>query len=320
MAKHELQVLIEELHGKYGLLKDGNVATYIPELGKADPDDFGICLVTSDGRMFDIGDCDRAFTIQSVSKPFTFGMAIEELGHDKVLQRVGVEPSGEPFNSIELQAGTNRPYNPMVNTGAITVTALLHGRYGDCAFSEILSRFSKAAGRALSIDDSVYASESTTGHRNRAIAHLLLNFGMVHGEAEKALDVYFRQCSILVTCRDLAVMAATLSNLGRNPLTGESVFDHRSVKDMLSIMFTCGMYDYSGHWAYQVGVPAKSGVSGAVMAVVNRQLGIATYSPPLDKHGNSTRGIGVCEELASRLGLHAFDIMNSGSDFLDAVL
>jgi len=320
MAKHELQVLIEQLHGKYGLLKDGKVATYIPELGKADPDAFGICIATSDGRIFETGDCDRAFTIQSVSKPFTFGMAIEELGHDTVFQRVGVEPSGEPFNSIELQSGSNRPFNPMVNTGAITVTALLHAQYGSSAFEKILARFSKAAGRRLSIDESVYISESSTGHRNRAIAHLLLNFGMLHGEAERALDVYFKQCSILVTCRDLACMAATLSNFGRNPITGELVFDHRCVKDMLSIMFTCGMYDYSGHWAYQVGVPAKSGVSGGVLAVVNRQLGIATYSPPLDPHGNSLRGIGVCEELASRLGLHAFDIMNSGSDFLDAVL
>jgi glutaminase len=320
MEKHELQLLIEDLYEKYASLNDGNVATYIPELGNANPEDFGICLITSDGRVFEVGNCDRAFTIQSISKPFTFGMAIEELGHQKVFERVGVEPSGEPFNSIELQAGTNRPFNPMVNTGAITVTALLHGQYGSCAFEEILSRFSKAAGRQLSVDEAVYNSESSTGHRNRAIAHLLLNFGMLHGEAEKALDVYFKQCSILVTCRDLAMMAATLSNWGRNPVSGDVVFDHRCVKDMLSIMFTCGMYDYSGHWAYQVGVPAKSGVSGGVLAVVNRQLGIATYSPRLDTHGNSVRGIGVCEDLASRLGLHAFDIMNIGSNFLDAVL
>src|SRR5262249_4643262 len=175
-------------------------------------------------------------------------------------------------------------------------------------------------GRQLITDEAVYSSEASTGHRNRAIAYLLLNFGMVHDLAEQALDLYFKQCSILVTCRDLAVMAATMSNMGRNPLTGELVFDHRCVKDVLSIMFTCGMYDFSGHWAYQVGIPAKSGVSGGVMAVVNRQLGIATYSPLLDRHGNSVRGIGVCAELAARLGLHAFDLMNSGSAFLDTVL
>ena len=320
MEKHEVQFLIEHLHSKFESHTEGQVATYIPELGKVNPDHFGICLATSDGRIFQTGDCAEPFTIQSVSKPFTFGMAVEELGHEEVFRHVGVEPSGDSFNSIELQSGTNRPFNPMINTGAITVTALLHARHGDRAFDHILERFSAAAGRPLSIDEAVYRSESRTGHRNRAIAHLLLNFGMVHDEAEIALDLYFKQCSILVTCRDLATMAATLANMGRNPLTGEQVFDVRCVKDVLSIMFTCGMYDYSGQWAYQVGVPAKSGVSGGVIAVVNRQLGIATYSPRLDKHGNSIRGIEVCMELASRLGLHAFDFTNVGSGFLDVIL
>ena len=320
MEKHELQTLIEQLHAEYKSSDRGTVATYIPELGKANPDDFGICLATSDGRIFETGDCNRLFTIQSISKPFTFGMAINELGHEKVFAHVGVEPSGDSFNSIQLQNGTNKPYNPMINTGAITITALIHALHGESSFDRILNRFSAAAGRPLSIDPDVYESESRTGHRNRAIAYLLLNFGMVHQEAEAALDLYFKQCSILVTCRDLAVMASTLANMGRNPLTGEEVFDIHCVKDMLSIMFTCGMYDYSGQWAYQVGVPAKSGVSGGVMAVVNRQLGIATYSPLLDSHGNSCRGIDVCVELAARLGLHAFNFTNVGSGFLDVVL
>jgi glutaminase len=320
LEKHELQELIETLYTEYLPLSRGEVATYIPELGKANPNSLGICLVTSDGRLFEAGDCDEPFTIQSISKPFTFGMAVGELGHEKVFQHVGVEPSGEPFNSIELQRGTNRPYNPMVNAGAIAVTALLHSIYRDQTMERLLSCLSAAAGRRLSIDQSVYESERATGHRNRAIAYLLLNFGMVHDLAAEALDVYFKQCSILVTCRDLAMMAATLSNMGRNPVTGETVFDHRCVKDMLSIMFTCGMYDYSGHWAYQVGVPAKSGVSGGLMAVINRQLGVATYSPRLDEHGNSVRGISVFTELASRLGLHAFDALNSGSRYLDSVL
>ena len=320
MEKHEIQFLVEHLHSKFKSHAEGQVATYIPELGNANPDHFGICLVTSDGRIFQAGECAQPFTIQSISKPFTFGMAVEELGHEKVFQHVGVEPSGDSFNSIELQNGTNKPFNPMINTGAITVTALLHAHHGDRAFDHILERFSAAAGRPLSIDQAVYRSESRTGHRNRAIAHLLLNFGMVHDEAEIALDLYFRQCSILLTCLDLATMAATLANMGRNPMTGEQAFDVRCVKDVLSIMFTCGMYDYSGQWAYQVGVPAKSGVSGGVIAVVNRQLGIATYSPRLDEHGNSIRGIEVCMELASRLGLHAFDFTNVGSGFLDVVL
>jgi glutaminase len=320
MEKHELQNLIEDLHNEYKSHNRGSLATYIPELAKANPDDFGICLVTSDGRIFETGDCSKPFTIQSISKPFTFGMAIEELGHEKVFERVGVEPSGDSFNSIELQRGTNKPYNPMINTGAITVTALLHAQHGDHTEDYILQRFSDAAGRPLSIDHAVYNSESRTGHRNRAITYLLLNFGMVHDEAEAALDLYFRQCSILVTCRDLAVIAATMANMGRNPFTGKEVFSVNGVKDMLSIMFTCGMYDYAGQWAYQVGVPAKSGVSGGVMAVVNRQLGIGTYSPLLDAHGNSLRGIQVCIELATRLGLHAFNFTNVGSAFLDVIL
>jgi glutaminase len=317
---HELQRLIDSLHDEYQSLSDGEVATYIPELGKANPDHFGICVVTSDGQVFEAGDCDQPFTIQSISKPFTFGMALEAFGHDKVWKHVDVEPSGDAFNSIELQNGTNRPHNPMVNSGAITVTALLHERYGDKTFEEILSRFSAAAGRPLSIDPAVYESERRTGHRNRAIAHLLLNFGLVPAEAEAALDIYFRQCSILVTCRDLALMGGTLANMGRNPLNDAGVFDIHCVKDMLSIMFTCGMYDYSGQWAYRVGIPAKSGVGGGVLAVVNRQIGIATYSPRLDSHGNSRRGIEVCVEMASRLGLHVFDCLNAGSSFLGGVL
>jgi glutaminase len=318
--KHELQSLIETLYDRYGRCNDGAVATYIPELAKANPADFAICLTTADGRLFETGDSDRAFTLQSISKPFAYGIALEELGPKKVFKHVGVEPSGDAFNSITLQDGTNRPFNAMINTGAITVTALLHACHGDAALDHMLARLSAAAGRQLSIDQGVYESERRTGHRNRAIAHLLLNFGMVHDEAEAALDLYFKQCAISVTCRDLAVMSATLSNMGQNPFTGEPVFDIAAVKDMLSIMFTCGMYDYSGQWAYRVGVPAKSGVSGGVMAVVNRQLGIATYSPPLDERGNSWRGIEVCSEMAARMGLHVFDCLNAGSSFLKAVL
>jgi glutaminase len=320
MEKHRLQELIEELHRKHAGNDNGEVATYIPELGKADPDDFGICVVTTDGRVFDIGNSDRLFTIQSISKPFTYGMALEAYGDAKVATHVGVEPSGDAFNSIELESGTNRPYNPMINAGAITVSALLYQHYGELAFEQMLARFSAAAGRELTMDEAVYRSESRTGHRNRAIAHLLLNFGMIPENVEPALDLYFRQCSILVNSRDLAMMGATLANLGKNPLTGEEVFDIECVKNMLSIMFTCGMYDYSGQWAYRVGVPAKSGVAGGVMAVVNRQIGIASYSPRLDKRGNSCRGINVCIDLANDLGLHAFDCMNIGSSYLKAML
>ena len=318
--KHKVQGLVERLHEKYRALDDGEVATYIPELGKANPSEFGISVVTADGRVFETGDSHREFTMQSISKPFVFGIAIEELGRETVFRHVDVEPSGDAFNSIELQRATNKPFNPMINAGAIAVSAALHARHGDRALDRVLERLSAAAGRKLTIDEAVYASERRTGHRNRAIAYLLLNFGLLHEHVEGALDLYFKQCSVLVSCHDLAMMAATISNMGQNPATGVEVFDIRSVKDMLSILFTCGMYDYSGQWAYRVGVPAKSGVSGGVLAVVNRQLGIATYSPRLDQRGNSRRGIEVCVELADELGLHAFDCMNFGSTFLKAIL
>ncbi len=320
MQPHILQQIIDSLHTQYLKNNDGEIATYIPELSKANPEHFGICLATKDGRIFESGNSDQLFTIQSISKPFTYGMALEVFGQQKVSQHVGVEPSGDAFNSIELESGTNRPFNPMVNAGAITVSSLLYQHYGDEALDIMLKRFSDAAGRQLCVDEAVYQSEARTGHRNRAIAHLLLNFGMVDENIEPALDLYFKQCSILVNCKDLAVMSATLSNLGKNPVTSKEVYDISCVRDMLSIMLTCGMYDYSGQWAYKVGIPAKSGVSGGITAVVNRQLGLACYSPKLDKRGNSCRGIDACISLTNELGLHAFDCMNIGSSYLKVIL
>jgi glutaminase len=245
---------------------------------------------------------------------------LEIYGLDKVLKHVGIEPSGDAFNSIMLEENTNRPFNPMVNAGAITVTAMLYEHYGNEAFDIMLKHFGDAAGRELKFDEEVYKSESKTGHRNRAIAHLLLNFGMVHENIEPALDLYFKQCAILVNTLDLAMMAATIANVGENPVTSKEVFGMYSVRNIMSIMFTCGMYDFSGEWAYKVGIPAKSGVSGGLMAVVNRQMGIATYSPRLDKYGNSVRGVNACIELSSELGLHVFDYLNNGSSFLNIVM
>ncbi len=320
MNKQWLQQMLQEIHATHASCNDGQIATYIPELSKARPEDFGMCVVTTDGTVFAAGNVEREFTIQSVSKPFTYGMALEIFGKEKVFGRVGVEPSGDAFNSIVLEPSTNRPFNPMVNAGAIATCSLLYEHFGDTAFAKVLERMSIAAGRQLSMDQAVFESESRTGHRNRAIGHLLLNFGMICEQVEAVLDLYFRQCSILVNSRDLAMMGATLSNLGANPVTHQEAFDISVVKDMLSIMLTCGMYDYSGQWAYSVGIPAKSGVSGGVMAVVNRQVGIASYSPLLDARGNSHRGIAACSDLARELGLHAFDCMNVGSNFLKAML
>lgn len=320
MEKHNLEHVIEHIYDQYLEDVQGEVATYIPELAKANPNDFGISIVTEKGNVFEIGNSQTEFTIQSISKVFTYGLAVEAYGLNKVLQHVGIEPSGDAFNSIILEKSTNRPFNPMVNAGAITVAALLYEKYGDNSIDLILERFSAAAGRPLSLDQNVYQSELKTGHRNRAIAHLLLNFGIIGEKVDCYLDLYFKQCSILVSSRDLAMMAATMANIGTHPLTKREVFKFSTVKDMLSIMLTCGMYDYSGEWAYRVGVPAKSGVGGGVIATVNRQLGLAVYSPRLDARGNSARGIKVCIDLAEELGLHAFDCMNSGSDYLKAIL
>ena len=262
---HELQVLIDGVYEKYLPHTIGEVATYIPELTKADPEAFGVCLVTADGRTFEAGDCDRPFTIQSISKPFTYGMALEEFGPARVFEHVGVEPSGDAFNSIELQNGSNRPFNPMINSGAITVTALLHSRYGNGTFEYLLDRFSVIAGRQLSLDHGVYNSERRTGHRNRAIAHLLLNFGLVHEAAEAALDVYFKQCSILVTCRDLAVMAATLSNMVvRSGAAAPDISSVESFRRLLLAAKSIGYSDSASGMYLSTTLFAKLGVADQV--------------------------------------------------------
>jgi glutaminase len=294
-----LQGLLDE----YRDVDDGDVATYIPELGRADPSWFGICVVTADGHVYEVGDSAVEFTIQSISKPFVFGMALEDQGRDAVLERVGVEPSGDAFNSIAVD-DRSRPFNPMVNAGAIVATGLIEPRDGLTPMERITGSFSRYAGRALDLDESVYRSESITGDRNRAIAYLMRSFGMLEGETDAVIDAYFRQCSLLVTVRDLAMMAATLANRGRNPVTDELALEPRYVENVLSVMSTCGMYDYAGEWVYTVGLPAKSGVAGGVIAVLPGQLGIGVFSPRLDARGNSARGIKVCQRLAADFDLH----------------
>jgi glutaminase len=300
--------------------RSGAVADYIPELTRADPSAFGIAIATVDGGLHAVGDIDKEFTIQSVSKAFVYCLALELAGRDAVLSRVGVEPSGDAFNAIVFDPHTHRPFNPMVNAGAITVTGIVHETLGTGAFDLIRERLSAAAGRDLNVDEAVYRSEAETGHRNRAIGHLLRNFGALQGDVDAVLDDYFRQCSILVTAGDLACMGATLAHMGQNPVTGRHVFDLTAVRSTMAVMFTCGMYDYSGSWAYDIGVPAKSGVGGGIVGVVNRQLGIGTYSPRLDAKGNSVRGVAAFRELADELGLHAFECSNVGSSYIRSLI
>ncbi len=302
-----IQDLIEELHGRFASLNDGAPADYIPELAKAQASDFGIAIATVDGRLYEVGDTRKPFTIQSISKPFVYGLALKLLSPEHMVNKVGVEPSGEAFNAISLDPATGRPRNPMINAGAIATTAQICAHDPENAEAILLDFFAEMAGRRLSIDEGVFVSEQSSGHRNRAIGHLLRNFDIVETDPEPALDLYFRQCSITVTCRDLAVMAATLACQGRNPFTGAQPLTPEITVRILALMATCGTYDFAGQWLYDVGMPAKSGVGGGVLAVVPGRLGIATYSPPLDHFGNSVRGVAVCNELSDSLGLSLFN-------------
>ncbi|MEI7769956.1 MAG: glutaminase A, partial [Chloroflexales bacterium] len=250
-AASPLQAFLEDLYQRYRTLDDGKVADYIPELARANPGWFSICVATVDGQVFAVGDDAQSFTIQSVSKPFNYGLALEDHGRDEVLARVGVEPTGDAFNAIVLDEQSNRPYNPMVNAGAIATAGLIKGADPTERLNRMLDMFRRYAGRDIAMDVSVFTSERTTGHRNRAMAYLMRNFDMIGPNIDEILDLYFQQCSLLVTSRDLAVMAATLANAGLNPLTGERAIAARYVRDVLSVMYTCGMYDFSGEWAYR---------------------------------------------------------------------
>jgi glutaminase len=306
-AASPLRAFLRDLHAKYRELRDGTVADYIPELSKANPDWFGLCLVTVDGQRFEFGDADQQFTIQSISKPFVYGMALEAHGREATLAKIGVEPSGDAFNSIELEAGTHRPHNPMINAGAIAAASLIAGAGPAERLNHVLDIFGRYIGHEVGVDMAVFTSERATGHRNRAIAHLMRNFDIIDERIEESLDLYFKQCSLLVSCKDLAMMAATLANGGVNPISGARAVAPEYVRDMLSLMYTCGMYDFAGEWAYRIGLPAKSGVGGGIIAVVPGEAGIGVFSPPLDARGNSVRGIRVFEELSQRYGLHIFD-------------
>jgi glutaminase len=299
--------LLREMHQKYLANREGVVASYIPELERVSPDQFGIAFATVDGHVYEVGDANSPFTIQSISKPLVYGLALQDRGRDAVLARVGVEPSGDTFNAILFDDRTNRPFNSMVNTGAIATTSLVHGKDTAERMRRMLDLLGVLSGRPLSIDEGVYRSELATGHRNRAIAYLELNNGTIEGNVEAHLDLYFRQCSVLTTATDLALIAATLAKGGVHPVSGERALAAEHVRDVLSVMTTCGMYDYAGEWELRVGLPAKSGVGGGIMAVLPGQLGIGVFSPRLDEHGNSYRGIRVCEELSSRLQLHLLD-------------
>nr|WP_104821351.1 glutaminase A [Kitasatospora sp. MMS16-BH015] len=299
---------LTELHRRVSALRGGEVAAYIPKLAQADPEDFGIALTSMAGRTYQVGKSETRFTIQSVSKPFVYALALTDLGPDEVLKRVGAEPSGEAFNAISLEPGTGRPANPMVNAGAIATTALVRAGSPAERSRRILDWLSAFAGRRLDHDEEVYASESASGDRNRALAYLMRSAGSLEDDPHEVTDTYFRQCAVRVTAADLSIMAATLAKGGLNPVTGQRVVAKDVAVRTLAVMATCGMYNGAGQWLLNVGLPAKSGVAGGLIAASPGRFGVALYSPPLDAEGNSVRGVAALTEMSERFALHLMHV------------
>ncbi|ANH37671.1 Glutaminase [Nocardioides dokdonensis FR1436] len=299
---------LHEVLSACGADTSGAVADYIPELAQVDPDRLGVALTTVDGAVYEAGDCESRFTIQSISKPFVYALALQQRGLEAVLDQVDVEPSGEAFNELSLEKGSGRPLNPMINAGAIVVHTML-GDPGDpqgrC--DQVLAGLSAFAGRPLDVDEAAYGSETATAFRNYAIANMLRSRDSITEDPEDVVAAYTRQCSVRVSTRDLALMAATLANGGVHPVSEEQVVEEWVARQVMSVMATCGMYDSAGDWISTVGFPAKSGVSGGIIGALPGQLGIAAFSPRLDPHGSSVRGVEVCRHLSADMGLHMMD-------------
>ncbi|MGY5765179.1 glutaminase A [Brachybacterium sp. DNPG3] len=300
----EVDALLQEAHRRYAGIDDGELADYIPDLALADPAHFALALTGVNGATFETGDVGVAFTIQSISKAFVLALVCEEIGHQEVHRRVGVNNSGLPFNSViavELNGGN--PMNPMVNAGAIATTALVPAADSEGRWHRIRDGLSRFAGRELELDEGVLASELRTNGRNRAIAKLLDSYSALGPDPLETVDVYTRQCSLLVTAHDLAVMGSTLANGGVNAVTGEQVVSAGVARDVLSVLASCGMYERSGEWLFEIGFPAKSGVSGGIVAISPGKGALGTYSPRLDPAGNSVRGQRAAAFLSRALGL-----------------
>lgn len=313
-VRHYLTEVLDSLADDDG----GAVADYIPELAAADPDRCAIALTTVDGRTYSVGDDEVEFSIQSISKPFAYAAALADRGFEAVSAAVGVEPSGEAFNELSLEGDTCRPRNPMINAGAIATHGLLVGADAteEARVDRARSFFSTLAGRELRIGEEVYRSEIDSADRNLAIAHMLRNYGIITATPNEIVDGYTRQCSVLVTARDLAMMGACLSNGGIHPTTHERVVDRRVARQVMSVMAGCGMYDGAGEWLTTVGIPAKSGVAGGLLGTLPGQCGIAVFSPRLDEHGNSVRGVAAFRRLSNDMNMHLVDAEPYGTTVL----
>lgn len=287
----------------------GQVATYIPELKNANREDLGACIIDMSNNVYISGNCDKKFTIQSISKPIVLALAIMDNDKEYVFSKVGMEPSGDPFNSItKLETNyTKKPSNPMINAGAIVATSLIKGKSIEEKEQRMMSFFRQLSKNTnLRINYDVYKSEKLTGDRNRAMAYFLKNDGIIEGDVEAILDLYFKQCSIEVDVVDLARIAVNLASNGVDITTGERIIDEETSRIIKTFMVTCGMYDASGEFAIEVGVPAKSGVGGGIMASVPTKMGIGVFGPALDKKGNSIAGTKVLQDLSKELKLNIF--------------
>lgn len=303
----EVEVLVEAAYRRCRSHTDGTVADYIPVLAKADPDWFSVCVAEVGGGVHSAGDIDVEFSIQSISKAFVYALVCDALGHEAVAERIGVNNTGLPFNSvIAVELNDGHPMNPMVNAGAIATTALVPGATSAQRWDAIVAGLSEFAGHSLHIDEDVYRSESETNQRNRAIARLLESYGRIDLDPLEVVDVYTRQCSLRVTAADLAVMGATLAGGGVNPLTGRRVVSAGVCRDTLAILAANGAYERSGEWLFEIGLPGKSGVAGGLVTVAPGKVGIGTFAPPLDAAGNSVRGQRATAYLSRVLGLNIF--------------
>ena len=301
-----LEELLEECRP---YTQQGNVATYIPELAKGDRNDLGIYVLRSDGRHYQAGTYQKCFTIQSVVKPILLLLALMDNGEEYVRSRIGVEATGKPFDAINVTDQTllSEHLNPMVNMGAIAMCSLLRGADYQERFQRLLDLTRKLANNPdIQVDQAVYQSEKRTGSKNRALAFLLKSYGLLQDDVEEVLDCYFKACSISVNSKDLANIGFVLANRGKHPQSDERIFPSRYAHYVNAILMTCGMYDGSGDFAIIVGVPAKSGVGGGIMAVVPTRMGIGIFSPALDAKGNSLAGIQVLERLSQRMYLSIF--------------
>ena len=310
LTKENIQKALDEAYNKFKDLKEGKNADYIKELAKVDPNVFGIAVVTTDGQIYTKGDLTTQVSIQSISKVFTMARVIEEQGPRAVMDKIGVDATGMRFNSIvavELQKG--KEINPLVNPGAIAATSLVAGKDSAAKWKSILDIHSQFAGRQLGLDMPVYISEAGDNLRNQAIAHLLYAYGRMYFDPVQATDIYTKQCAISVNAKDLAEMAATLANGGVNPVTKKTVVKAETVKYVLPVMATAGLYDDAGQWLYATGLPAKSGVGGGIIAVVPGVMGIAVISPPLTPAGNSVRAIQSIRYIVETLGLNPYQIV-----------